>query len=121
MSKQNHTCGYEVAIDREILVGGDLYYATIDLGVEFDSEGEAIQVEVVNCQIEGPLEGQVQAWTTEGRQLEKVIVHGEPVLTEAINSALWEAINQYSEDHSYEMCREVATDYEERMSCWNSD
>jgi hypothetical protein len=121
MSKHTHTCGYEVGIDEEILVGEDLYYATIDLGVDFNSEGEAIQVEVAKCKIEGPLEGQVQAWTTEGRQLERVIVHGEPALTEAIDNALWRAIDQYSEDNAYDICREVETDYDERLACWGSD
>lgn len=118
MSKHTHTCGYSVGIDREILVGEDLYYATIDLGVDFNSEGEAIQVEVVKCQIEGSLEGQVQAWTTEGRRLEKIIVHGEPALTEVIDNALWEAINQYSEDHAYGIGREVEEDYEMARAEW---
>lgn len=121
MSKSTHTCGYEVGIDKEILVGNDLYYAAIDLDVDFNADGEAIQVEVIKAEIEGPAEGQIQSWTTEGRRLEKIIIEGNPALTEAIDKALWDAIDEYSSDYAYEICRDVETDYEERASCWGSD
>jgi hypothetical protein len=121
MSKLTHTCGYKVGIDEEVKVGNDIYYCTINLDVDFDSEAEASSVEVVDCKIEGPNDGQMQSWTTEGRRIEKVIVHGEPDLTEAIDKAIWKEIQLFAEDNYSDIARDVDEDYEASYAEWHKE
>jgi hypothetical protein len=47
----NHTCGYDVGFDNEISAGGETFYCTIDLKVEFDGDVDLQGIEVTKCVI----------------------------------------------------------------------
>lgn len=121
MSKLTHTCGYKVGIDREITVHDDTFYCDIDLHVEFDSEAEPSSVEVEKCKVEGPNEGQVQAWTTEGRRIEKIIIHGYPEATKLLDEILWEEIYSFASDNYSDIARDVDEDYEMAHAEWHRE
>jgi hypothetical protein len=117
----SHTLTYEVGYDNEIAVGDRVFYAKINLDVDFDDDADAQRVEVTECEIMPLDEDRVLPWTTEGKRLEKIIIEGDPELTEVVDKTLWEAISRYAEDNYGDIHREVDTDYEEQMSCWNAE
>lgn len=99
----------------------ETYYCAIDLHAEFDYEAEPSSVEVKECKIEGPNEGQIQAWTTEGRRLEKIIVHGDPELTKILDEILWEEIYSFASDNYSDIARDVDEDYEASYAEWHRE
>ena len=100
-----------ITIDQEISVGDKVYYALVQADVEFrDSEDpEPCGVEINNAEI-SPLEGDMLPLSYEGRRIEKVIVTGLPELTEAIDKALWDEIQTYTEDNYQDLIRDLGED-----------
>jgi hypothetical protein len=50
----------------------------------------------------------------EGRRIEKVIVTGHPELTEAIDQALWDEVQRFTEDNLADLARDMRDAYDER-------
>ena len=106
---------YLITIDKEISVGDKVYYALVQADVEFrDSEDpEPCGVEINNAEI-SPLDGDLLPLAYEGRRIEKVIVTGLPELTEAIDKALWDEIQTYTEDNYQDLIRDLRDAADER-------
>jgi hypothetical protein len=106
---------YLITLDKEISVGDKVYYALVQADVEFhDSEDpEPCGVEINNAEI-SPLDGDLLPLAYEGRRIEKVIVTGLPELTEAIDSALWDEIQTYTEDNYQDLMRDLRDACDER-------
>jgi hypothetical protein len=113
----NHTCGYDVGFDNEISAGGEAFYCTIDLKVEFDGDVDVQSIEVTKCEIEAD-EGKYLPWTTEGGTMEKIVVAGHPELTKAIEERLDREIQTFAEDNCREISRDVDEDYEMARAEW---
>jgi hypothetical protein len=105
---------YLIGIDREVAVGDKVYYALVQAEVEFrDSEDpEPCGVEINNAEIS--LDGDLLPLAYEGRRIEKVIATGLPELTEAIDTALWDEIQSYTEDNYQDLIRDLRDAADER-------
>jgi hypothetical protein len=103
-----------ITLDREISVGDKVYYALVQAEVEFrDSEDpEPCGVEINNAEIS--LDGDLLPLAYEGRRIEKVIATGLPELTEAIDTALWDEIQSYTEDNYQDLMRDLRDAADER-------
>ena len=103
-----------ITLDKEISVGDKVYYALVQAEVEFrDSEGpEPCGVEINNAEIS--LDGDLLPLAYEGRRIEKVIVTGLPELTEAIDTALWDEIQSYTDDNYQDLMRDLRDAADER-------
>jgi hypothetical protein len=106
---------YLITIDKEISVGDKVYYALVQADVEFrnSEDPEPCGVEINNAEI-SPLEGDLLPLAYEGRRIEKVIVTGLPELTEAIDKALWDEIQTYTEDNYQDLMRDLRDACDER-------
>ena len=106
---------YLITIDKEISVGDRVYYALVQADVEFrDSEDpEPCGVEINNAEI-SPLDGELLPLAYEGRRIEKIVVTGLPELTEAIDKALWDEIQTYTEDNYQDLIRDLRDACDER-------
>ena len=113
----SHTCGYKIVFDNEISAGGETFYCTIDLKVEFDGDVNLRSTTVTRCKIEAD-EGKYLPWTTEGGMFEKIVVEGHPELTKAIEEALDEEIRTFAEDNCRFIGLDVAEDYEACRAEW---
>ena len=100
-----------IEIDKEITIGNTTYRAFVQAEVEFrnQEDPEPCGVEINNVEI-SPLEGDLLPLAYEGRRIEKVIVTGLPELTEAIDKALWDAIQTYTEDNYQDLIRDLGKD-----------
>ncbi len=116
----NHTCGYDVGFDNEISAGGETFYCTIDLKVEFDGDVDVQGIEVTKCKIEAD-EGKYLPWTTEGGRFEKIVIEGHPELTRAIEDALDEEIRTFAEDNCRFIGLDVAEDYDMARAEWHRE
>ena len=105
---------YLITLDKEISVGDKVYYALVQVDVEFhDSEDpEPCGVEINNAEIS--LDGDLLPLAYEGRRIEKVIVTGLPELTEAIDQALWDEISRHTEDNCSDIARDLRDAADER-------
>jgi hypothetical protein len=103
-----------ITLDKEISIGDKVYYALVQADVEFhDSEDpEPCGVEINNAEIS--LDGDLLPLAYEGRRIEKIVVTGLPELTEAIDKALWDEIQTYTEDNYQDLMRDLADAYDER-------
>jgi hypothetical protein len=98
---------YLITLDKEISVGDKVYYALVQADVEFrDSE-------INNAEI-SPLDGELLPLAYEGRRIEKIVVTGLPELTEAIDKALWDEIQTYTEDNYQDLMRDLRDACDER-------
>jgi hypothetical protein len=106
---------YSIEIDKEIPIGDKLFYAFVEADLEFrDSEDpEPYRLEVTKAEI-APLDGEPMPVEYEGRTLEKVIVTGHPELTEAIDQALWDEVQRFTEDNLADLARDMRDAYDER-------
>ena len=106
---------YSISIEKEIPIGGNVFYAFVEADLEFrDSEDpEPCGLEVTKAQIQTE-EGIDLPLDYEGRTLEKVIVTGHPELTEAIDQALWDEIQRFTEDNLADLARDMRDAYDER-------
>jgi hypothetical protein len=104
-----------ITLDKEISVGDKVYYALVQADVEFrDSEDlEPCGVEINNAEI-SLLDGDLLPLAYEGRRIEKVIATGLPELTEAIDTALWDEIQSYTEDNYQDLMRDLRDAADER-------
>jgi hypothetical protein len=106
---------YLITLDKEISVGDKVYYALVQADVEFrDSEDpEPCGAEINNAEI-SPLDGELLPLAYEGRRIEKIVVTGLPELTEAIDKALWDEIQTYTEDNYQDLMRDLRDACDER-------
>jgi hypothetical protein len=104
-----------ITLDREISVSDKVYYALVQADVEFrDSEDpEPCGVEINNAEI-SLLDGDLLPLAYEGRRIEKVIVTGHPELTEAIDQALWDEVQRFTEDNLADLARDLRDEADER-------
>lgn len=99
---------YSIGIDREISVGDRVYYVALDADIDYTNEEDPEPCEVIITKAEiAPLEGDPMPLRYEGRAIEKVIVEGHPELTEAIDKALWDEIQTYTEDNYGDLLRDL--------------
>lgn len=117
---KNHTCGYDVGFDNEISAGGETFYCTTDLKVEFDGDVDLQGIKVTKCEIEAD-EGKYLPWSTEGGRFEKIVVEGNLALTKAIEDALYEEIRAFAEDNCRFIGLDVAEDYEMARAEWHRE
>jgi hypothetical protein len=106
---------YSISIDKEIPIGDKLFYALVEADVWFrDSEDpEPYRLEVTKAEV-APLDGENLPLDYEGRTLEKIVVTGLPELTEAIDKALWDEIQTYTEDNYQDLIRDLRDACDER-------
>jgi hypothetical protein len=106
---------YSIEIDKEISIGDKLFYALVEADIEFrDSEDpEPCGLEITKVEI-APLDGEPMPVEYEGRRIEKVIVTGHPELTEAIDQALWDEVQRFTEDNLADLARDMRDAYDER-------
>ena len=118
---KNHTCKYEVGIDREIEVQGKIYYVAIEAYVDFDGEADPVEN---SLEIEYALvslnEGENLAVIDNTKQGDKVRVP-DPVAEKAIDEALWQAISEYGSDNCSDIARDVDEDYEASYAEWHRE
>lgn len=103
---------YEIWIDKEITIGETTYsvYVEADLEYSNSNDPEPSGLEITKAVVvplddgnnppELPLE-------YEGLRLEKIVVAGNPALTEAIDTALWEAVRRHTEDNYGDITRDL--------------
>jgi len=102
---------YSVEINEDIRVGDWVYSIFLQADLEYSNEEdpEATGVEITKAEIV-LLEGDSLPIRYEGRRIEKVIVEGQPELTEAIDSLLWEKIQTHTEDNYQDLIRDLGED-----------
>lgn len=115
-----NTLTYPVSVDTEMESAGISYYVYIEMDVDFDINAEAKEIQIIECQI-GVLDGMDIPFRIEGRQIDKVIIDGNPDLTSAIDNAIWHEIQVYAESHAGDIQRDIETDAYERQSMWNDE
>jgi hypothetical protein len=105
---------YLIEIDKEITIGDTTYRAFVQAEVEFHNQEdpEPCGVEINNAEIS--LDGDLLPLAYEGRRIEKIVVTGLPELTEAIDQALWDAIQTYNEDNYQDLIRDLRDAADER-------
>jgi hypothetical protein len=106
---------YSIEIDKEFSIGEQQFYAAVEADVWFrDSEDpEPYRMEITKAEV-APIDGENLPLDYEGRTLEKVIVTGHPALTEAIDEALWNAIQVFTEDNYRDLIRDMRDEADER-------
>jgi hypothetical protein len=106
---------YSIEIDKEITIGDKVFYAFVEADVSYrDSEDpEPCRLEVTKAEIQTE-DGLDLPVDYEGRTIEKVIVTGHPELTEAIDKALWDEIQVFTEDNYRDLIRDMRDAYDER-------
>ncbi len=106
---------YSIEIDKEIPICNTLFYALIEADVSFrDSEDpEPCGLEITKAEIQTE-EGMDMPVEYEGRRIEKVIVTGHPELTEAIDQAIWDEVQRFTEDNLADLARDMRDAYDER-------
>jgi len=106
---------YSISIEKEMPIGGNVFYAFVEADVSFrDSEDpEPCGLEITKAEIQTD-EGMDMPVEYEGRQIEKVIVTGHPELTEAIDQALWDEVQRFTEDNLADLARDMRDAYDER-------
>jgi hypothetical protein len=106
---------YSISIEKEIPIGDKVFYAFVEADLEFrDSEDpEPCGLEITKAEIQTE-EGIDLPVEYEGRRIEKVIVTGHPELTEAIDQALWDEVQRFTEDNLADLARDMRDAYDER-------
>lgn len=106
---------YSIEIDKEFSIGDQLFYAFVEADVSFrcEEDPEPCGLEITKAEV-APLDGENMPLDYEGRTIEKVIVTGHPELTEAIDQALWDEIQTYTEDNLCDIARDMRDARDER-------
>ena len=115
MQNENKTMSYSISIEKEIPIGDKVFYAFVSADVWFrDMEDpEPYRLEITDASV-APLDGENMPLEYEGRMLEKVIVTGHPELTEAIDQALWDEVNEFASDNFADLVRDMRCERDER-------
>jgi hypothetical protein len=113
--KEENNVSYSIEIDKEFSIGDQQFYAFVEADVWFrDSEDpEPYRLEITKAEV-APLDDENLPLDYEGRTLEKVIVTGHPELTEAIDQALWEEVQRFTEDNLADLARDMRYERDER-------
>lgn len=106
---------YSIEIDQEIPIGDKVFYAFVEADVYFTNEEdpEPSGLEITKAEIQTE-EGTKLPVEYEGRRIEKVVVTGHPELTEAIDKALWEEVQRFTEDNLADLSRDLWNESQER-------
>jgi hypothetical protein len=106
---------YSIEIEKEIEIKGEVYWVAVeaDLSFRHEEDPEPCAVEITKAEV-APLDGDNMPLEYVGRQIEKVIVTGHPELTEAIDQALWDEVQRFTEDNFADLIRDMRNAYEER-------
>ena len=115
LQDENKPMSYSISIEKEIPIGDKVFYAFVEADVSFrDSEDpEPCGLEITDASV-APLDGENMPLEYAGRKLEKVIVTGHPELTEAIDQALWDEVQRFTEDNLADLARDMRDAYDER-------
>ena len=102
---------YSIGFDKEITIDNKTYSVFIEADLDYScpEDPEPTGVEVTRAEI-APLDGDPLPLVYEGRVLEKVIVTGNPELTEAIDTLLWDQIQIHTEDNYQDLIRDLSED-----------
>lgn len=109
---------YEIEIDQEITIGDKTYSVFLEADLEYHNEEdpEPKEVEITKAEIAEIRDEEAFPLPIgySGRAIEKLIVEGNPTLTEAIDNLLWDEIQRHTEDNYRDIMRDLRDAYDER-------
>lgn len=102
---------YEIRIEKETRVGDKVYSVFIEAELDYShaEDPEPTGVEITKAEIT-LLDGDPLKLGYEGKIIEKIVVAGNPELTEAIDKLLWDEIQKHTEDNYQDLMRDLGED-----------
>jgi hypothetical protein len=117
-----HTLTYEVGLDEEVQIEGEVYYVCVEAKADFDHEGDPVETSIeithVNvCGEDTPNLAMVRT-TKSGDEID---IPQHPQLAGKINQLLWDAVCQFAEDNHSDIVRDTEEDYEAMRADWHAE
>lgn len=117
-----HTLTYDVGLDEEIQIAGEIYYVCVEAKADFDQDGDPVEtsVEITHaniCAEDSPNLAMIKS-TKSGDEID---IPQNPQLAGAVNQALWDTICQFAEDNHADIVRVAEEDYEAMRADWHAE